>query len=115
MSSSAPTFERERPNALLRFAFKIPPLIYHGPIASLLASRCVIRLTTTGRRTGRPRTICVSAMPVESGYVVFSGFGIESNWYKNLLVHPDIDIQVGRTKHASNRLCDSAIRSSEAT
>lgn len=100
VSTSPPTFERERPNLLLRIGFKIPPLIYYGPIASLMASRCVIRLTTTGRKSGKPRTICVSAMPVDHGYVLFSGFGIKSNWYQNLLANPEAVIKVGRKTHS---------------
>ncbi len=99
MTNSAPTFERERPNRLLRIGFKIPPLIYHGPIAKGLASRCVIKLTATGRTSGRPRTVCISAMPVDQGYVVFSGFGVGSNWYQNLLANPGATIRVGGTTH----------------
>jgi deazaflavin-dependent oxidoreductase (nitroreductase family) len=96
MTNTMPTFQRERPNALLRFVFRLPPLLYRGPMASFLFSRCVIRLTTIGRKSGLPRTICVSSMPLESGYVIFSGFGIESNWYQNLLANPNVTIQVGR-------------------
>lgn len=99
MANSAPTFERDRPNLLLRLGFKLPPLIYHGPIAKGLASRCVIKLTTTGRKSGRPRTVCISAMPVDQGYIVFSGFGVGSNWYQNLLANPDATIRVGGSTH----------------
>ncbi|MBX3069468.1 MAG: nitroreductase family deazaflavin-dependent oxidoreductase [Thermomicrobiales bacterium] len=95
--SSMPTFERDRPNRLLRLAFKLPPKIYAGPIARGLASRCVMKLTTTGRRSGLPRTICISFMPHEDGYVIFSGFGVGSNWYQNLLADPHVDIRVGST------------------
>ena len=39
----------------------------------------------------------------ESGaYVVASGFGEKSDWFQNVLVHPDIMIQVGR-KHMHAR------------
>jgi len=99
MAAQEPTFTRPRPNALLRLVFRLPPLIYHGPIAKGLASRCVIRLTATGRNSGLPRTLCLSAMQVEGGYVVFSGFGIESNWYQNLLAHPQASIRVGGQTH----------------
>ncbi len=90
-----PSFERPRPPVLLRFVFRLPPLLYHGPLARFLASRCVIRLTTTGRRSGKPRTVCVSAMGIDSDYVVFSGFGIDSNWYRNLLADPHATIRIG--------------------
>src|SRR5690606_9520178 len=91
-----PTFERERPNALLRFAFKIPPLVYHGPIAEFWSSRCVLKLTTTGRKPGKPRPISVSYLPPEEGIVIFSGFGVESHWYRNVLAEPRVSVKVGR-------------------
>ncbi len=96
MGGTQPTFERERPNALLRFVFKLPPLVYHGPIATFLSSRCVMKLTTTGRKSGLPRTISVSYLPTDEGIVIFSGFGIESNWYRNVLAEPRVTVQIGR-------------------
>lgn len=96
MPGTEPTFVRDRPHPLQRLLFKLPPLLYHGPIAAFLASRCVLRLTTTGRTSGQPRTICVSFMPLDDHYVMFSGFGIQSNWYRNVRAHPEVTIQVGR-------------------
>jgi deazaflavin-dependent oxidoreductase (nitroreductase family) len=93
---SDPTFTRERPNPLLRIAFKIPALTYAGPLAEFYRSRCVLRLTTTGRKSGQPRTICVSFFPHEGGYILFSGFGIQSHWYQNVRADPDVTIKVGR-------------------
>jgi deazaflavin-dependent oxidoreductase (nitroreductase family) len=60
----------------------------------------VIKLTVTGRTSGLPRTVCISAMPVDGGYVVFSGFGIRSNWYRNLRANPEATIRVGRQTHS---------------
>jgi deazaflavin-dependent oxidoreductase (nitroreductase family) len=61
-----------------------------------------MKLTTTGRRSGLPRTICISFMPHDDGYVIFSGFGVGSNWYQNLLTNPQAEIRVGsRTMNAS--------------
>ena len=96
MSDDAPTFVRERPGTLLRLFFKAPTYLYRGPLADLLASRCVMLLTTTGRRSGLSRTNGVSFMPLDGKYVVFSGWGIGSNWYQNLLANPAATIQVGR-------------------
>jgi deazaflavin-dependent oxidoreductase (nitroreductase family) len=101
VASSEPTFVRERPNAFLKLFFKVPPLIYRGPIAELLRSRCVLRLTTTGRKSGLPRTICVSFSPLNGHYVIFSGFGIESQWYQNVQANPAVTVQVGRRAFAA--------------
>jgi deazaflavin-dependent oxidoreductase (nitroreductase family) len=55
-------------------------------------------LTTRGRRTGRPRTTGVSFMPLNDHYVMFSGWGVRSDWYRNVLTHPEVFITVGRRR-----------------
>jgi deazaflavin-dependent oxidoreductase (nitroreductase family) len=89
-------FRRERAGALLKYAFKIPPLLYHGPFASLMGSRCVMVLTATGRKSGRPRTIGVSYMYLNGNYISFSGWGVSSNWYRNVVANPEVTLKVGR-------------------
>lgn len=96
MTASEPRFTREQAPALQRLLLRAPPLIYHGPIAEALRSRCVMLLTTVGRRSGQPRTVGISFMPSGNNFIVFSGWGIRSDWYKNVLANPEIQIQVGR-------------------
>ena len=95
MSESKPTFDRGRPGALRRLFFKAPISLYRGPIAEVMRSRCIMLLTTTGRRSGQQRTIGVSFMPLSDRYVVFSGWGVRSDWYKNVLANPEVTIKVG--------------------
>jgi deazaflavin-dependent oxidoreductase (nitroreductase family) len=76
---------------------RLPRLLYFGPLAELMRSRCVLLLTTRGRRSGQPRRTPVSFMPLADGrYVVFSGWGIHSNWYRNIRADPRVRITVGR-------------------
>ena len=96
MARSEPSFRRGRANPLLRALLKLPARLYVGPLAELLRSRCVLVLTTRGRRSGAPRPGCVSFMPVGDHFVVFSGWGITSNWYRNLQANPEVRIKVGR-------------------
>jgi deazaflavin-dependent oxidoreductase (nitroreductase family) len=98
MTSSPPSFTRRRANPVLRLLLKAPVLLYRGPIADLLRSRCVLLLTTRGRRTGQPRTGPVSFMPVDNHFVVFSGWGVNSNWYQNIRANPEVTITVGRRR-----------------
>src|SRR4029077_1615444 len=77
---------------------KAPITLYRGPVAELLRSRCVMLLTTRGRRSGLPRTNGVSFMPVGDHFVVFSGWGVTSNWYRNLAANPEVTITVGRRR-----------------
>jgi deazaflavin-dependent oxidoreductase (nitroreductase family) len=102
MSDTAPTFKRKRPNPLLKLFFRAPVALYRDGPAELLRRRCVMLMTTIGRRSGKPRTNGVSFMEVDGRYVVFSGWGIASNWYQNILVHPEVTLQVGnRTMRAT--------------
>ncbi|MCC7021635.1 MAG: nitroreductase family deazaflavin-dependent oxidoreductase, partial [Thermomicrobiales bacterium] len=64
MTASSPTFDRGRPNALQKLFFKAPTALYRGIPAEIMRSRCVMLLTTTGRRSGQPRTTGVSFMPL---------------------------------------------------
>lgn len=106
-----PSFRRRRQGPLLRLLLKAPPLVYHGPIAELLRSRCVLLLTTRGRRSGLPRTVGVSFMPVDDHFVVFSGWGIDSNWYRNVRADPAVRVKVGtREMAATARLVEDPER-----
>ena len=95
MATKQPTFDRGRPNALRKWFFKSPVSMYRGPVGDVMSKRCVMMLTTIGRKSGLPRTNGVSFMPVGDSYIVFAGWGIQSDWYKNLLANPEVTIQVG--------------------
>ena len=102
MPSPLEGFRREKAGALLRIGLKLPPHLYHGPIASLMSSRCVMVLTATGRKSGVPRTTGVSYMKLNGNYISFSGWGVSSNWYRNVVANPEVTLQVGRQRiHAT--------------
>src|SRR5213593_473977 len=91
-----PRFERRPAPPLQRLLLKSTPFVYHGPLADLLASRCVMLITTRGRKTGHRRTTAVSFMPLDDHLVVFSGWGRTSNWYRNVRANAEVEVQVGR-------------------
>jgi deazaflavin-dependent oxidoreductase (nitroreductase family) len=96
--SAEPSFTRRRAKPFLRLMLKLPVVLYRGPLAELMRSRCVLLLTTRGRRTGVPRTTAVSFMPVGDHLVVFSGWGVGSNWYRNIRADPRVEVTVGRRR-----------------
>ncbi len=98
MTARPPTFVRERPRGILRLVLSTPPRLYRGPLACLLAWRCVMLLTTTGRKTGLPRTTAVSFMPVDGRWVIFSGFGVYSDWYRNIVANPEVTVRIGHRR-----------------
>lgn len=77
---------------------KVPTLVYRGPLAELLRSRCVMLLTTRGRTSGLPRTGAVSFMRVDDHFIVFSGWGVGSNWFRNIRINPEVMLTVGRRR-----------------
>ena len=95
VAASQPTFERPRPTWWRRLFFKAPTYLYRDGLAELMRRRCVLLLTTTGRKSGLPRTTGISFMPLDGRFIVFSGYGVRSDWYQNLLAHPEVTIRVG--------------------
>lgn len=83
---------------LQRLLLKSTPLFYLGPIADLLKSRCVLVITTRGRKSGLPRKTAISFMQLGERLIVFSGWGRSSNWYRNVLANPEVEVQVGRRR-----------------
>jgi deazaflavin-dependent oxidoreductase (nitroreductase family) len=96
MNTMEPTFDRGRPSRWRRLFFKAPIALYRDGPAEIMRHRCVLLLTTTGRRSGLPRTTAVSFMPLHDQFVVFSGWGVHADWYRNLLVNADVTVRVGR-------------------
>jgi len=97
-SSAKPRFTRQPAPPLQQLLLKAPRLVYRGPIAEALRQRCVMLLTTVGRKSGKGRTTGVSFMPLGDRLIVFSGWGTSSNWYRNVLANPEVEVQVGRRK-----------------
>lgn len=92
---------RARPGALLRLFFRFPVHLYGWGLGFLMGKRFLL-LNHRGRRTGLPRQTVVEVVKHDRERDVFtivSGYGTHSNWYHNLLAHPEIGIQ-----HGSRRL-----------
>lgn len=58
----------------------------------------LLLLTTTGARSGQPRTSPLGYLPDGGRWIVFAANGGRPNrpaWYHNLVAHPDATIEVG--------------------
>lgn len=65
--------------------------------ASILSGIPVVMLTTTGARSGKPRTVPVLGLPTDEGLVVIaSNFGQHQHpaWYHNLRANPQGSVVV---------------------
>ncbi len=70
-----------------------------GRMGGRMGGRPVLLLTTTGRKSGRPRTIPISYLVDGRDYVLaasaFAVLGRAPGWYLNLKSQPRAEIQVG--------------------
>ena len=64
-------------------------------LARALKSRRQISITVTGRRSGRSIKLPVWFVFEDNKLWLLPVYGSETQWYRNLLAHPAITIQVG--------------------
>ncbi len=72
-----------------------------GRIGARIGGRPMLLLRTIGARTGTPRTSALLYVPEGDAYVVIASKGGDvrhPGWFHNLVAHPDVEIQVGRTR-----------------
>ena len=75
--------------------FRAPLYIYQlgwGPAINWVP---LLILTTKGRRSGLPRHVVVEYRRHGSKYYLFSGWGAEADWYRNIQQNPQVTIQHG--------------------
>jgi deazaflavin-dependent oxidoreductase (nitroreductase family) len=70
-----------------------------GKIGGKIGPARVLLLTTTGRKSGRPRTQPLLYTPAGDGYAVIASKGGAPQhplWYLNLRANPNVEVTVGR-------------------
>lgn len=68
-----------------------------GRIGGSMNGTAVLLLTTTGRRSGKQRTVPLSYMKDASSYVIAAtngGRDSQPGWFLNVRVHPQVTLQV---------------------
>ena len=94
------TLTSKVPTGLLRWLLRIPITLYRLGLGGLLGGRFLL-INQIGRKSGKIRQTVVEVAGHDRDsdtYYVASGWGYRSNWYRNLLAHPDVSIQVGYRK-----------------
>lgn len=79
---------------LIRHLYKTPIFFYRHGFGSHLGRR-ILLLTTIGRKSKQKQVTPLSYVELDGVFYVFSGWGPESDWYKNLLKDPHVEIEVG--------------------
>ena len=98
------------PRGLLRLGFRSPLLLYRAHLGWLLGDRFLM-LSHTGRKSGRQRQVVLEVVrhEKENGiYIVASGWGEKSDWFRNVTKNPFVLIQSGthQTKARAVRLSE---------
>jgi F420H(2)-dependent quinone reductase len=73
-----------------------------GKIGAQIANMPVLLLTTTGRKSGKPRTQPLTYTRAAEGYAVIASKGGAAQhplWYLNLRANPLAEVTIGRETH----------------
>lgn len=117
------TKELNPPHGLARLAYRFPIWIYRLGLGGLLGTRIML-LIHIGRKSGQERRTVLEVVRHDketTTFIVASGFGLKSDWYRNILVNPNVTVRSGRgrwkmvatiltTEQAGDELLDYARR-----
>ncbi len=88
------------PRGLMRYLARAPIFLYRAGLGWMFGGRFLM-LTHTGRVSGLPRQVVLEVVREDrqrGAYIVASGWGERSDWYKNILKNPYVTVQVRRTR-----------------
>ncbi len=99
------------PKGLLRIALRLPIWLYHLHLGWLLGHRFLM-LTHRGRKSGLSRQTVVEVVTydqVTSTYIIASGWGEKSDWFRNVQKTPQVSVNVaGRQFQAEAQILSIA-------
>jgi deazaflavin-dependent oxidoreductase (nitroreductase family) len=70
----------------------------NGRFGSKMSGLSVALVTTTGRKTGKPRTVPVASFDDNGDVLVIASYGGSPQhpaWFNNMVAKPDVTVQVG--------------------
>ena len=77
---------------------KLPPRLLYAVGLGGLCGRFVLLLTTKGRKTGKARVTPLQYERVDRTFIVGSARGTDSDWYRNIVAEPQVEMRVGRLR-----------------
>lgn len=102
----------DQPGFILKWLFKAPILQYRLGLGWMIG-KYVLLLTTTGRKSGKPRQT-----PLEyrhdlqtDSFIIMAGWGGKTDWCRNVTANPFVQVQAGQRKFTSRaeRLSDAEV------
>lgn len=105
MKLARPSPEQTK-DALAKVVTRVHSEVYRrtgGKFAGKAGRTQFLLLTTTGRRSGRPRTTPLNYLEDGDKFVVVASYGGDDRdpqWLHNLRAHPAASVQIGAQRHA---------------
>jgi deazaflavin-dependent oxidoreductase (nitroreductase family) len=103
---------QDSPGPFFKWWFKLPVLQYKLGMGWMIG-KYILLLTTTGRKSGKPRHTPLEYIYDKENdrYRISAGWGGKTDWYRNLLKNPNVNVQVGRRKFTAiaERACDEDV------
>lgn len=93
---------RRQPGRLALAVFRLPLPLYQRGWGWLLGHTFLL-VTHAGRKTGKRRETVAMTLaydPQTQEAVIFSGWGPNTDWIRNIRAHPALQIQIGRESYA---------------
>ena len=100
MTGRKPLEERGLPKGIMRLIQRTPLVFYKLGIASVFGDR-IIKLTHTGRKSGKRRETVVEVVKRDEVTVTFyivAGWGEKSDWFRNIMENPAVEVQFKQSK-----------------
>ncbi len=91
-------------NKMVELFWKVHPFLYRasgGRLGGTAMGLPVLLLTTTGRRSGQPKTKALMYLPEGDGYVVIASYLGEPKhpaWWLNLGSNPEGEVEIGKRR-----------------
>jgi deazaflavin-dependent oxidoreductase (nitroreductase family) len=89
----------KKQSAFYRWFFRaldgVHGFLYRRGVARTMGGMPLLLLTTSGRRTGKPHTVALGAVPEGDGWAViasYNGSDVHPAWWLNLVAHPEATI-----------------------
>lgn len=82
------------PRGFVKWLMQLPILLYRLGLGRLIGSY-ILLLTTTGRKSGKPRVTAIEHRRIGEAYYVVSGWGAQADWYRNILKDPHVHVRAG--------------------
>jgi deazaflavin-dependent oxidoreductase (nitroreductase family) len=81
---------------------RVIPKLYDLGLGPIIG-RFILLLTTTGRKSGLPRTTPLQYEKIDGAYYAGSARGAQADWFRNLVANPRVEVWV-----KSQRFCGQA-------